>query len=82
MPTISQLVRKGRKKKERKMSTPAFKVVWNAEKRKSKWVEGAPQRRGVCTRVYTSTPKKPKKPWRCLPNWANRLCGRLALQVD
>ena len=45
MPTIQQLVRKGRKSKRRKEATPALK--------------GAPQRRGVCTRVYTTTPKKP-----------------------
>jgi small subunit ribosomal protein S12 len=45
MPTINQLVRKGRKKAEKKQSTPALK--------------GGPQKRGVCTRVYTSTPKKP-----------------------
>ncbi|MGB5616065.1 MAG: 30S ribosomal protein S12, partial [Desulfobacterales bacterium] len=45
MPTISQLVRKGRKRVKKKTNTPALK--------------GAPQKRGVCTRVYTSTPKKP-----------------------
>ena len=45
MPTIQQLVRKGREAKFRKEKTPALK--------------GAPQRRGVCTRVYTFTPKKP-----------------------
>jgi small subunit ribosomal protein S12 len=45
MPTISQLVRHGRSKKRTKTRTPALK--------------GSPQRRGVCTRVYTSTPKKP-----------------------
>lgn len=45
MPTIQQLVRKGRKSKRRKESTPALM--------------GSPQRRGVCTRVYTATPKKP-----------------------
>ena len=45
MPTIQQLVRKGRSSKRRKEATPALK--------------GAPQRRGVCTRVYTTTPKKP-----------------------
>ncbi len=45
MPTIQQLVRKGRKTKSRKDNTPAL--------------QGAPQRRGVCTRVYTTTPKKP-----------------------
>ena len=45
MPTIAQLVRKGREAKTSKTKTPALK--------------GAPQRRGVCTRVYTITPKKP-----------------------
>ena len=45
MPTINQLVRKGRKKIEKKSKSPAL--------------EGSPQRRGVCTRVYTTTPKKP-----------------------
>ena len=45
MPTIQQLVRKGRESKSEKTKTPALK--------------GAPQRRGVCTRVYTTTPKKP-----------------------
>ena len=45
MPTIQQLVRKGREDKPAKGKTPALK--------------GAPQRRGVCTRVYTATPKKP-----------------------
>ena len=45
MPTIQQLVRKGRQSKTTKTKTPALK--------------GAPQRRGVCTRVYTNTPKKP-----------------------
>ena len=45
VPTIQQLVRKGRAEKTSKTSTPALK--------------GSPQRRGVCTRVYTTTPKKP-----------------------
>jgi small subunit ribosomal protein S12 len=45
MPTINQLVRKGRSSVVKKTTTPALK--------------GAPQKRGVCTRVYTSTPKKP-----------------------
>ena len=45
MPTIQQLVRKGRQAKTNKSKTPALK--------------GSPQRRGVCTRVYTTTPKKP-----------------------
>ena len=45
MPTINQLVRKSRKRAEVKSKTPALK--------------GNPQKRGVCTRVYTTTPKKP-----------------------
>ena len=45
MPTIQQLVRQGRSSKITKTKTPALK--------------GSPQRRGVCTRVYTNTPKKP-----------------------
>jgi small subunit ribosomal protein S12 len=45
MPTINQLVRRARKRVKKKTKTPALK--------------GAPQKRGVCTRVYTTTPKKP-----------------------
>jgi small subunit ribosomal protein S12 len=45
LPTINQLVRKGRKTPEQKTKTPHL--------------EGAPQKRGVCTRVFTRTPKKP-----------------------
>jgi len=45
VPTIQQLVRRGRAEKTTKTRTPALK--------------GSPQRRGVCTRVYTTTPKKP-----------------------
>ena len=45
MPTINQLVRKGREKSRKKIKTPAL--------------QGCPQKRGVCVRVYTHTPKKP-----------------------
>lgn len=45
MPTIAQLVRRGRAKVEEKTKSPALR--------------GCPQKRGVCTRVYTTTPKKP-----------------------
>jgi small subunit ribosomal protein S12 len=45
MPTISQLIRKGREELEKKSTAPALKE--------------SPQKRGVCTRVYTTTPKKP-----------------------
>ena len=59
MPTINQLVRKGRQDKVSKSKTPALK--------------GSPQRRGVCTRVYTTTPKK--------PNSALRKVARVRLSV-
>lgn len=45
MPTINQLIRKGRRKTRKKVKTPAL--------------QSCPQKRGVCLRVYTSTPKKP-----------------------
>ena len=54
MPTTSQLIRKGRTPKPKKLSTPGLK---SGKGRKTK--TAAPQRRGVCTRVYTTTPKKP-----------------------
>ena len=50
MPTIQQLVRKGRKKLSSKSKSPALK--------------SCPQKRGVCTRVYTTTPKKPNSAMR------------------
>ncbi|MFA5802321.1 MAG: 30S ribosomal protein S12 [Thermoleophilia bacterium] len=62
MPTVNQLVRKGRKSGVEKSSTPALK--------------GAPQRRGVCTRVYTTTPKKPNSALR-------KVCRvRLTTQIE
>ena len=54
MPSINQLVRKGRKKPKKKISTPGLKQIKSGHAKQS-----APQRRGVCTRVYTTTPKKP-----------------------
>ena len=45
MPTVQQLIRKGRVQQRRKLTAPAL--------------QSCPQRRGVCTRVYTTTPKKP-----------------------
>lgn len=61
MPTINQLVRKGRRDKTAKVKTAALK--------------GSPQRRGVCTRVYTTTP--PKK-----PNSALRKVARVRLTTS
>ena len=59
MPTINQLVRKGRKKKAAKNKVPAM--------------QACPQKRGVCVRVYTSTPKK--------PNSALRKVARVRLTI-
>lgn len=50
MPTVNQLVRKGRKVKKEKSKSPAL--------------ESCPQKRGVCTRVFTTTPKKPNSAMR------------------
>lgn len=60
MPTINQLVRKGRKPKPRKSKAPALQYTFNSFKqRRTRHPKGAPQRRGVCTQVRTMTPKKP-----------------------
>ena len=60
MPTINQLVRKGRKPKESKSKAPALQYTFNSFKqRRSRRSKGAPQMRGVCTNVRTMTPKKP-----------------------
>ena len=60
MPTINQLVRKGRKTKGKKNKAPALQFTFNALKqRRSRQQKGAPQKRGVCTQVKTMTPKKP-----------------------
>ena len=59
MPTISQLVRKGRKKLVKKTKAPALRFSYNALKNRTMRGQGAPQKRGVCTQVRTMTPKKP-----------------------
>ena len=60
MPTINQLVRKGRKVKKKKSKAPALQYVFNTYKQKRiMQPKGAPQKRGVCTIVRTMTPKKP-----------------------
>lgn len=59
MPTISQLLRKGRKKVKKKVKTPALGFTYNALKRKIERGKGSPQKRGVCIQVKTVTPKKP-----------------------
>jgi len=60
VPTINQLVRKGRESKESKSKAPALQYTYNSQKqRRIKQDKGAPQKRGVCTIVRTMTPKKP-----------------------
>jgi len=60
LPTISQLVRKGRGQKSRKSKAPALQFSFNALKNQTlRMPGGAPQKRGVCTQVRTMTPKKP-----------------------
>ena len=58
MPTINQILRHGRKKKTRKPKAPVLLVRTNTLKKKS-ISANSPQKRGVCTRVGTMTPKKP-----------------------
>lgn len=58
MPTINQLVRKNRTDKTRKSKSPVLGVGYNSRKKKQTKLN-APQKRGVCTRVGTMTPKKP-----------------------
>ena len=58
MPTINQLVRKGRKSSHAKSKSPALQRGYNSRKRKATDVS-SPQKRGVCTVVKTQTPKKP-----------------------
>jgi len=61
MPTINQLVRKGRKPKRALSKAPQLQFTTNSLKgsRKTDQAKGAPQKRGVCTVVRTQTPKKP-----------------------
>ena len=59
MPTVNQLVRKGRQKLGKKSDVPALHYVRNTMKGKISWTRGSPQKRGVCVLVKTITPKKP-----------------------
>lgn len=58
MPTINQLIRKGRKSKIKKASTPALSYMYSPLKRTTK-PGNSPFKRGVCLQVKTSTPRKP-----------------------
>ena len=60
MPTINQLIRKGRQAKKQKSKAPALLYTLNSMKqRRTRQTTGSPQKRGVCTVVRTMTPKKP-----------------------
>ena len=60
LPTINQLVRKGRSRKNKRVTTPHLRFNFNALKnRRQETKKSSPQRRGVCTQVRTATPKKP-----------------------
>lgn len=60
MPTINQLVRKGRQPKRKKSKSPALQYTFNSfSQRRTRQPKGSPQKRGVCTQVKTMTPKKP-----------------------
>lgn len=59
MPTINQLVRKGRAASQKKSKAPDLQFAYNTLKQRRLKLRGAPQKRGVCTQVRTMTPKKP-----------------------
>ena len=59
MPTVNQLIHKGRKRVIKKTKSPALRFTFNALKNRMIEGKGSPQKRGVCTQVRTMTPKKP-----------------------
>ncbi len=60
MPTMNQILRKGRQSKGQKSKSPAMQFTYDSlHRRKTALRKGAPFKRGVCTKVYTMTPKKP-----------------------
>jgi small subunit ribosomal protein S12 len=59
LPTISQLVRKGRTPAQKRSKAPDLQFAYNTLKQRRLKLQGAPQKRGVCTKVSTRTPKKP-----------------------
>src|ERR1700756_3971068 len=59
LPTINQLIRKGRSQKKEKVKAPALLYSYNALKNRTSRLKGSPQKRGVCLQVRTMTPKKP-----------------------
>ena len=74
MPTVNQLVKKGRKSKIRKDKAPALRYGFNSLTNQGSRTSGSPQMRGVCVQVRTATPKK--------PNSALRKVARVRLTND
>lgn len=65
MPTMRQILRKGRKSKKTKSKSPALQFTWDSlHRKKTKLRRGSSFKRGVCTKVYTATPKKPNSAMR------------------
>src|SRR5437763_14454094 len=76
LPTINQLVRKGRSTKERRSKAPALVYSYNALKNRTSRLRGSPQKGGVCCQVRTMTLKKPN----CV---MSKIAGvRLSIQMD
>jgi len=59
LPTINQIIRKGRKRKKTRVTAPHLRFTYNALKNRRIEGDGSPQKRGVCTQVRTASPKKP-----------------------
>lgn len=59
MPTINQIMRKGRSRKKSRVTAPHLRFTYNALKNTRDEGDGSPQKRGVCTQVRTASPKKP-----------------------
>jgi len=74
VPTVNQLVKKGRKSKIRKDKSPALRYGFNSLINQGSRISGSPQMRGVCVQVRTQTPKK--------PNSALRKVARIRLTND
>jgi small subunit ribosomal protein S12 len=64
LPTINQLIRKGRSRRAKKSKAPALLYSYNALKNQTQRLRGSPQKRGVCTQVRTMTPRKPNSAMR------------------
>ena len=64
MPTVAQLIRKGRTNKKKKDMSPALSNTINTLKNNKKVLKASPLKRGVCTKVFTMTPKKPNSAMR------------------